>query len=81
MRRSRFITVLGLLALAAVTHPAGPQERPSGVSGGSGLVKVDGLMDAPEPYRGGLSAINGRDSRILLSYLASDLLTARTASR
>lgn len=79
MRRSRFIPVLGFLALAAVTRPAGPQGRPFVVSGGSGLAKVDRLEDVPEPYRGGLAAINGRDSRILLSYLASDLLDGREA--
>ncbi len=83
MRRSFDIWVFIFLGFLAVDGPAVPQERKQNPAAGENvLIKAETPAAAPERYRSGFETITGRDSRILLSVLASDLLEGReTGSR
>lgn len=79
MRRACFVLTAILCAFSASVLAAGPRERTSPPAGTGTLTKVERIDPAPEPLRPGLASITGRDSRILVTYLASDLLEGREA--
>jgi hypothetical protein len=79
MRRARSILIAVLCVLSVPALFAGPQERTSPPAGTGTLTKVEKIGAAPEPQRSGLASITARDSRILVTYLASDLLEGREA--
>lgn len=68
--------------MAALWGGVAQEPKPTNNAGENILVKVEKPIAAPELYRTGFSAITARDGRVLLSYLASDLLEGReTGSR
>jgi hypothetical protein len=79
MRRARFVFIAVLCGFFAAALPAGPQERTAPPAGTGTLTKAERIDLAPEPQRSGLASITARDSRILVTYLASDLLEGREA--
>jgi len=83
MRRSFAILSVFSCFFMAADILAGPQEgNRSKDTGESALMSVENRVAVPERYRPGIAAITERDSRTLLSFLASDLLEGReTGSR
>jgi hypothetical protein len=79
MRRARFVFIAILCGSFATALPTGPQERTASPAGAGTLTKVERIDPAPEAQRSGLASITGRDSRTLVTYLASDLLEGREA--
>lgn len=68
--------------MAALWGGVAQEPKPTNNAGENILVKVEKPIAAPGLYRTGFSAITARDGRVLLSYLASDLLEGReTGSR
>ncbi|HPW16846.1 MAG TPA: M28 family peptidase [Candidatus Aminicenantes bacterium] len=79
MRRTRPVLIAILCVFSAAALPAGAQERTAPPAGTGTLTKVERIDPAPEPQRAGLASITGRDSRTLVTCLASDLLEGREA--
>ncbi|MCX6559114.1 MAG: M20/M25/M40 family metallo-hydrolase [Candidatus Aminicenantes bacterium] len=78
MRRSYAFGAVVLFILAtAFSGLVAQTPKPVNNAGENVLVKVEKPIAAPESYRTGFSVITARDSRVLLSYLSSDLLEGR----
>ncbi len=78
MRRSLTVLICLFFGWAAISAQGVGQEQQQ-VRGAreNVLVKAEKPTGVPERYQTGFATITGRDSRILLSYLASDLLEGR----
>ena len=83
MRRSFISGALTILLLmAAFSGSVAQTSKPPAAAAENTLIKVGKPAAVPDPYRSGFAAINNRDARTLLAFLASDGMEGReTGSR